>query len=628
MYHFWHPLLMSHLYETLSATRRALLHRKAAEILRQMYEKREIEGAALIVHHLLYGGADAGSIARYAELAGHHAYALAAYPEAEQYYRIALKYGWGCEGEDLCCCQTMSGDIASLAYLLELLGECTRFQGKYLASRRCYEQILELHVALEKPVAGMDLLKEMQLQAMFQCEIGVTWYDMEDGANALQCYRRSEQILKAAGISDGHALAHIVLQQSYVYWRNGSYELARDSVQRALELFQNALALRQETQWKLDMPVQPTRLRRTLAGDPVNLGRIYTLQGMIANSVGQVDASLAHFQQALAVYEQYHCQREIGLIWCNLGDVYIRKTDYKMAETVSRRALKIAEQVGEIPTICIIYINLGLLAVRSGNLVEAKALYQHGLLLAEQGDDQVHIGLVATYLALVTQELGSAHQARKYIRRALTANKHLTVANCIGPAWIACALMRLARFSSSANNHMQLCDADRGVLMRAWKTIEKAFALGELDKETYIEGEIVLARILLLLGKAKDAQHHARQALESALYCGLIGSVAQAQRVLGSILASQTHYEEAEQNFKQALRQFADSGMRLDYARTLYCYGRMLISFGPESEHYQQGASYLREARSICLMCQANLELQYMDGDLLILSDTQTPQHA
>jgi hypothetical protein len=68
--------------------------------------------------------------------------------------------------------------------------------------------------------------------------------------------------------------------------------------------------------------------------------------------------------------------------------------------------------------------------------------------------------------------------------------------------------------------------------------------------------------------------------------------------------------------------------MRLEYARTLYSYGRMLIGFGPQSEQYQLGVSYLREARSICLMCQANLELQYMDGDLLILSDTQTPQHA
>jgi tetratricopeptide (TPR) repeat protein len=299
-----------------------------------------------------------------------------------------------------------------------------------------------------------------------------------------------------------------------------------------------------------------------------------------------------------------------------------------MAETVSRRALKIAEQVGEIPTICIIYINLGLLAARSGNLVEARALYQRGLLLAEQSDDYVHIGLVSTYLALVSQDLGTAGQARQYIRRALTANKYLTVANCIGPVWIACAVMRLARFSSSANNHMQLCEADRGVLMRAWKTIEKAFALGGLDKETYIEGEIILARIFLLLGKATDAQQYARQALEGALQCGLMGSVALARRVLGSILANQARYEEAEQNFKLALQQFAGSGMRLDYARTLYCYGRMLISFGPQSELYQQGASYLREARSICLMCRANLELQYIDGDMLILSDTQTPQHA
>jgi len=36
-YHFWHPLLISHLYEKLSAGRRALLHRRAAQALQYVY---------------------------------------------------------------------------------------------------------------------------------------------------------------------------------------------------------------------------------------------------------------------------------------------------------------------------------------------------------------------------------------------------------------------------------------------------------------------------------------------------------------------------------------------------------------------------------------------------------------
>ncbi len=81
-YHFWHPILVSHLYEGLSASRRLRLHQRAAAVLQQRYAGREEEGAASIVYHLVNGGAESSSIAHYAQLAGDHAFALSAYPEA------------------------------------------------------------------------------------------------------------------------------------------------------------------------------------------------------------------------------------------------------------------------------------------------------------------------------------------------------------------------------------------------------------------------------------------------------------------------------------------------------------------------------------------------------------------
>ena len=91
-YHFWHPLLVNHLYHSLSAVRRASLHRRAAEVLRQTYLGREEEGAAVIAYHLVKGGAESPQIISYAELAGDRAYALSAYPEAVKHYRIAVEH--------------------------------------------------------------------------------------------------------------------------------------------------------------------------------------------------------------------------------------------------------------------------------------------------------------------------------------------------------------------------------------------------------------------------------------------------------------------------------------------------------------------------------------------------------
>ncbi len=75
-YHFWHPLLVSHLYDGLSAGRRASLHRRAADALMRLYSDRAAESAAAIAYHLVNGGSDPTTIAHYAELAGDRAYAF------------------------------------------------------------------------------------------------------------------------------------------------------------------------------------------------------------------------------------------------------------------------------------------------------------------------------------------------------------------------------------------------------------------------------------------------------------------------------------------------------------------------------------------------------------------------
>ena len=131
-YEFWHPLLVAHLYDKLSAARRASLHRRAAEILLRVYKGREEEEAATITYHLVGGGADEAVVAKYAEMAANRANLLSAYPDAEYHYRIAI--------ENL---GKSSDDRLHLAYLLECLGECVRIQGKYEEARGFFEKALD-----------------------------------------------------------------------------------------------------------------------------------------------------------------------------------------------------------------------------------------------------------------------------------------------------------------------------------------------------------------------------------------------------------------------------------------------------------------------------------------------------
>jgi len=57
-YHFWHPLLVSHLYGRPSAARRAQMHRNAANALLQLNQGHESEVAGAIAYHLSKGGSD------------------------------------------------------------------------------------------------------------------------------------------------------------------------------------------------------------------------------------------------------------------------------------------------------------------------------------------------------------------------------------------------------------------------------------------------------------------------------------------------------------------------------------------------------------------------------------------
>ncbi|MDQ6644198.1 MAG: AAA family ATPase, partial [Chloroflexota bacterium] len=233
-YQFWHPLLVSHLYEQLSAARRARLHRRAAEVLQRVYQGREEEeGAAIITNHLVAGGAEPLQIFHYAELAGDRAYNLSAYSEAEGFYRIAATQLDEHIGPSLA--NATRDERSQLAYVLERLGECTRVQGNDEEARHRYERVLEVRSYQRSFVSQEEFNYEAQIDALLWREIALTWYDVGDGVQAQKCCERGEQVLSEAGVMGGAAWAILRFQQGYVYLQDGNYDEARKMASEALD---------------------------------------------------------------------------------------------------------------------------------------------------------------------------------------------------------------------------------------------------------------------------------------------------------------------------------------------------------------------------------------------------------
>ena len=595
-YLFWHPLLVSHLYEGLSAARRASLHRRAADILRTTYQRHEEEGAAIITHHLLLGGGDPQHIIHYAELAGDRAYGLSAYPEAEKHYRIAVEYIDSTIGKNADTEEQMR-----LSYLLERLGECSYIQGNFEQSRRFYERVFEVRRQQNNLISLPSLQQETQIQALLLSEIGWTWYGIGDNARAYQCTERAEKMLYDGEVVAGPAWAKIRFQQSYVRWQEGKYEDGLNKAQEALKLFEETL---EKQKSKIGNFSHLTKIGRSLVGDPVDVGRTHVIISAITNAAGQPVTSVTHLDMALAIYEQYQSTRDIAIVCCNLADIYLRKADTLLARSSLRRSLSMAEQTGDIPLMCVVLGNTGVLAMRLGELVEAENSLKQGIELAGSINDPIYTSILSAYLSIVLQEKGDYTNARKNVLRTLYAVRSMKIAPYIGMALVA--------LGSIYGTQAVIVEGDeekRKFLKRAKTTLQRGVMLEDIEAETKTEGKLMLAHVAFLSGEIETAQQQALDTLKEAMQYELIWLVARTQRLLGSITATLHEDEQARQYFEQALRTFQKRGMVLEEAQTLREQSVALLSHvSLSTEERDKSIQDLNVANEIFVTHQAVLD--------------------
>ncbi|GHO69650.1 hypothetical protein KSC_085420 [Ktedonobacter sp. SOSP1-52] len=590
-YQFWHPLLVSHLYDRLSAARRASLHRRAADVFQQMYGDHE-EHAATITDHLVKGGSVSSKIAHFAELAARFSYSLSAYPDAEKHYKIAL--------ENL---DRTTQNQEHYAYLLECLGECTRVQGKYEEARNFYEQALEER----KRLNGFTCLskEEAQIQALLCCEIGVTWYDTGDAIKAQSFYRQSEEVLKEASLASGYAWAHLQYWESRNSWREGNYDRAREIAQESLRLFQNTI--NSDGRTSIAAQIYSTQIRRTLLGDMVDLGRIHNLLGMIETASGRSSDGLGHYSKALTLFEQYERERDIALISCNMGDVLLRRADFEQAQSVLRRSLNLAERVGETPLVAFVYGNQGVLDTRIGSLVDAENELKKSLELVERLNEPASISVWCMYLAVALQEQGKLAEASEMLKRALGVCRSTGIVPYIGIALVDIGNLRIAQALASEDTQR------KSLLRKAKKTLNRALSLEGLEAETRAEGQLALAKVLLLMGEDLEAYEQVKQVSIDIEKYELTWLRSLEQRILGSVKEHAGNVVEAAQCYDHALSASRKYGMRLEEAHTLLNYGQLLLKkhadlANHEEQSYQRGMRYVQDALRIFKECDAELD--------------------
>ena len=679
LYHFWHPLIVSHLYERLSAARRAHLHRRAAAAIKATQSTQE-KVAAAIFNHLRKGGGDTLDIAYYAELAGNQAYSLTAYFEAHYYYLQAILACINMSLTDTNTAQAIVHSITTyltihqattahallrLCRLLELAAECCFILGNFEDARTLYECILALrtgplfkeHIYASTIDETVINQQEAQIQALLWREIVLTWKATGAYDNAHEGCRQGKEVLLRASTTSCPAWACLHLLTGDILRYEGSYQEARRYSQEAIAMLEQFVqhtpsahpdasfaALHdiktQITQEHSESTHFRTRTERALHGDPVDLAQGYELMGVLEASVGHIHDAQRFMRIALVEYEKQERISEVVRVCGNLGAVSIMKGEHTEARLVLNRALNLAERSGDLPNIAFITGNLGDVAYRSGDLLEAETWLKRSLALAERVHDREHISWCCVVLADVQQALGYLGEAATNLHRAIRVGRAIKNSRCIrfalvslGDLRIVEALIACELLPAGTEKSVDSSVTCQRLLRRAKSTLQRAISQADVEIETIIDCKLLLATVSFLNNDLVTAKKIALQTLQEAQQQETTRVIGRAQRLLGRILAEQGNYDEATTYFEQAIRIFREQELRLDYARALHGYGRALLqrSIGTETSDtsnertifHQRGLAYLHEARSLFNASHATIDFSWVD---LVLSSYTTNQ--
>ncbi|MBX5448884.1 DUF6788 family protein [Thermogemmatispora sp.] len=670
-YHFWHPLIESHLYQNLSVARRIQLHRRAADALLTLNPQREEEVAAAVTYHLIRGASDGKRIARYAERAANRAYRLAAYGEAQYYYRLALLALAGAppppplERQAVVSADYLPSEadadpapsldqllpsageeeLLHFARLLEHVCECCMMQGNYSEARRLYARVLALRQRSlqvwerQQTEPGSELVHkrrqhEAQIQAIIWREMSLAWLRTGDFAQARLCLEEGKRALREANALESPASACLLLQEGNLSALEGNYDEARRQVEQMLTMLEKAMGHEPTPLAAGQEP--PTLSERAIAGDPLELGHAHETLGVIAARLGHPSEALQHLHTALTIYEQHECLMAMAQICGNLGAAHALVADHQAARAYMRRALELTERTGDLPNMAFVTGNLGELARRCGDLREAETYFRRSLALAERTQEREHMAWCNIALAETLQSAGKLDEALRCLQRSLLTGRAIHHARTVAHARIVLAEVRLAQASAAclaylrqhplpaAEDHGKRVLLDhcrescpyRRLLLRGQRALERALRYEGLDAEVAVEGRYLQACVAFLLNCLEVAKQITLDLLAIADRQENRLTLGHAHRLLARILAVQGEAEAAAAHFEQAARIFDASELILDYARTLHSYGAHLALLGVErnaGEQLARAFSYLREAQALFERAQAAIDLQWIE---------------
>ncbi len=372
-YKFDHTQLREVVYNSMSRSRRRLMHKKVGYALEDLY-KDQIDSVVYALSRHFQQGSELRKSIIFGKKAAEKAIRVFAPEEALEYYKIALEALEKLEATD--------ENKESMINLLNGMGEISYTLGDLNTGINYYDLAIKLCDETGNKSAKAEL---------FANKGEVLSREGKWGA-AVQSFEKSRIISEKLG--DSHVVAKAYRGLGHVYWRFGDYDKATQynnlSIQASMEV-----------------------------GDMHSIARTFIELGLIYSATGDYEKAIEYYSKSLKELEPFNDFSQIARAHNNIGDAYMKTERYDKAIEHFKKCVEIGKKSHSHEHLGWGNLNLGEANALNGTPNEAKKYIDEALEVMKKMGDRIGIQACYTVYGILYRLEKNWDQAYKSFKVAM-----------------------------------------------------------------------------------------------------------------------------------------------------------------------------------------------------------------
>ncbi len=411
-YKFDHALIRGVIYDSMTRSRRRLLHRKVGELIEELYRD-DIDDVVFRLAHHFHEARDLEKTLLYNIKAGTKAADTFAPEDAIRYFSFAMETLDEMEASE-------KRDVIKLAATAKL-GDIYNTIGEWDRAHKHQRYVLELSKKLKDEIAMARAHK-----ALGHIKQNTGEYDA-----ALKHFQSALKISKRE--NDFQSMADIYRGAGRVCWRKGEFDAAIEYFEKSLDITKsirdekvmamtcielgNVYSELSDWQKAIDYQTKSLRLLER-HGDFYEMGRNLNNMGVTYARKGDMEKALEHYEKSIELSHRTGNVRMAAWALFNAGEAYARMGRFEKALECCEKSLSIFERLDEKLGISGAYMSYGIVYKLTKEWDLAIQYFQRSVGIREELDMPYRLADGYYEFGLLYKEKGDLQKARQFLEQA------------------------------------------------------------------------------------------------------------------------------------------------------------------------------------------------------------------